>query len=106
MEEISQWAPNDVPEDKRDFCCKARSANEGFIAVAKNLRGFGRSVYRSMDGDRIWNPVRTTPFSLLIQQKWILIQGYDRVYECIAIRKPQELGSYLIQISCTIRTNP
>lgn len=25
----------DVPEEKQDFCCKARSATEGFIAVAK-----------------------------------------------------------------------
>lgn len=45
---------SDVPEEKQDFCRKARSATEGFIAVAKNLRGFGRSLYRGFEGDRIW----------------------------------------------------
>ncbi|MCP3947367.1 MAG: hypothetical protein GY709_11115, partial [Herbaspirillum sp.] len=29
----------DVAEEKQDFCRSARSATEGFIAVAKNLRG-------------------------------------------------------------------
>ena len=45
----------DVPEEKRDFCHRARSATEGFIAVAKNWRGFGRSLYRGFDGDKIWS---------------------------------------------------
>ncbi len=44
----------DVAEEKRDFCQRARSATEGFIAVAKNWRGFGRSLYRGFDGDKIW----------------------------------------------------
>jgi len=43
-----------VDEEKRDFCCRARSATEGFIAVAKNLRGFGRSLYLGLEGDKIW----------------------------------------------------
>ena len=45
---------DDVVEDMRDFCRKARSATEGFIAVAKHLRGFGKSLYRGFQGDRIW----------------------------------------------------
>jgi IS5 family transposase len=44
----------DVAEEKRDFCHRARSATEGFIAVAKNWRGFGRSLYQGFEGDRIW----------------------------------------------------
>lgn len=44
----------DVPEEKQDYCRKARSATEGFIAVAKNWRGFGRSLYRGFNGDKIW----------------------------------------------------
>jgi hypothetical protein len=44
----------DVPEEKQDYCRRARSATEGFIAVAKNWRGFGRSLYRRFEGDRIW----------------------------------------------------
>jgi IS5 family transposase len=46
---------DDVSEEQKDFCCKARSATEGFIAVAKNLRGFGRSLYKGFEGDRIWS---------------------------------------------------
>ena len=46
---------SDVPENKKDYCRKARSATEGFIAVAKNLRGFGRSLYTGLTGDRIWS---------------------------------------------------
>ncbi len=45
----------DVDEINREFCKKARSATEGFIAVAKNLRGFGRSLYRGLEGDRVWS---------------------------------------------------
>lgn len=44
----------DVNEEQQDYCQKSRSATEGFIAVAKNLRGFGKSFYRGIDGDRIW----------------------------------------------------
>ncbi len=45
----------DVDKEEQDYCQKARSATEGFIAVAKNLRGFGCSLYRGIDGDRIWS---------------------------------------------------
>jgi len=41
---------DDVTENKRDHCRKARSATEGFIAAAKNLRGFGRSLYHGLKG--------------------------------------------------------
>ncbi len=55
---------DDVDEDQRDFCCKARSATEGFIAVAKNLRGFGRSLYHRLHGDRIWTLLCQTAYNL------------------------------------------
>jgi IS5 family transposase len=55
---------DDVDESQRDFCCKARSATEGFIAVAKNLRGFGRSLYRRLHGDRIWTLLCQTAYNL------------------------------------------
>ncbi len=45
----------DVDKEEQEYCQKARSATEGFIAVAKNLRGFGCSLYRGIDGDRIWS---------------------------------------------------
>ena len=55
---------DDVDKSQRDFCCKARSATEGFIAVAKNLRGFGRSLYRRLHGDKIWTLLCQTAYNL------------------------------------------
>jgi len=55
---------DDVSCDQKDFCHKARSATEGFIAVAKNLRGFGRSLYRKLKGDRIWTLLCQTAYNL------------------------------------------
>jgi IS5 family transposase len=55
---------DDVDESQRDFCCKARSATEGFIAVAKNLRGFGRSLYRRLHGDKIWTLLCQAAYNL------------------------------------------
>jgi IS5 family transposase len=54
----------DVPEDQQGFCCSARSATEGLIAVAKHLRGFGRSLYRGFTGDRIWSFLCQTAYNL------------------------------------------
>ena len=45
---------SDVSEDQRAYCISARSATEGFIAVAKSVRGFKKSRYRGLEGDRIW----------------------------------------------------
>ena len=45
----------DVVEERQEFCHKARSATEGFIAVAKHWHGFGRSLYRGFKGDQIWS---------------------------------------------------
>ena len=44
----------DVGEPHQETCRQARSATEGFIAVAKHLRGFGRSLYRGLTGATIW----------------------------------------------------
>jgi hypothetical protein len=54
----------DVPEAQQDVCHSARSATEGFIAVAKHLRGFGRSLYRGIQGDRIWSLLCQTAYNL------------------------------------------
>lgn len=55
---------DDVDESQQDFCRKARSATEGFIAVAKHLRGFGRSLYQGLHGDRIWTLLCQTAYNL------------------------------------------
>ncbi|WP_080810114.1 transposase [Desulfamplus magnetovallimortis] len=69
---------DDVSEDKKDFCCKARSATEGFIAVAKNLRGFGRSLYKGFEGDRIWSVLCQTSYNL---KKFILLLQKEKIEE-------------------------
>lgn len=68
----------DVSEKKRDFCCKARSATEGFIAVAKNLRGFGCSLYRGFEGDRIWSLLCQTAYNL---KKFIQLLQAEKIQE-------------------------
>jgi hypothetical protein len=55
---------DDVDESQQDYCHKARSATEGLIAVAKNLRGFGKSLYRRLKGDRIWTLLCQTAYNL------------------------------------------
>ena len=54
----------DVVSEQRDFCHKARSATEGFIAVAKNLRGFGKSLYKRLTGDQIWTRLCQAAYNL------------------------------------------
>ena len=51
-------------EEKRDFCQKSRSATEGFIAVAKNLRGFGKSLWHTLKGHRMWSLICQTAYNL------------------------------------------
>jgi len=55
---------DDVGEDLQDTCLRARSATEGFIAVAKHLRGFGRSLYRGLKGSRIWTLLNQSAYNL------------------------------------------
>jgi hypothetical protein len=69
---------SDVLEESQDFCCKARSATEGFIAVAKNLRGFGCSLYRGFEGDRIWSLLCQTAYNL---KKFIQLLQAEKIKE-------------------------
>jgi IS5 family transposase len=55
---------SDICEEKRPFFLKARSATEGFIAAAKNLRGFGKCLYRGLRGHRIWSRLCQTAYNL------------------------------------------
>jgi len=69
---------SDVAEEKRDHCRKARSATEGFIAVAKNLRGFGRSLWHGLGGHRTWSLICQTAHNL---KKFLQLWDEDRVGE-------------------------
>jgi len=55
---------NDVATDQQEYCCKARSATEGFIAVAKHFRGFGKSLYHRFHGDKVWTLICQTAYNL------------------------------------------
>jgi len=68
----------DVDEEERNYCRKARSATEGFIAVAKNLRGFGKSLYRGIDGDRIWSLLCKVAYNL---KKFLQLYNDEKISE-------------------------
>jgi transposase, IS5 family len=54
----------DVDEAYQTACLSARSATEGFIAVAKNLRGFGQSLYRGLKGATMWTILNQCAYNL------------------------------------------
>jgi hypothetical protein len=54
LDDVFMGHSSDVDETQRETCISASSATEGFIAVAKNLRGFRRSLYRGLKGAKIW----------------------------------------------------
>ena len=68
----------DVAGEKRDFCRKARSATEGLIAVAKNLRGFKRSPWHRLGGHRMWSLICQTAHNL---KKFLQLWDEDRIGE-------------------------
>ena len=55
---------SDVDEAHQETCRQARSATEGFIAVAKHLRGFGRSLYRGLKGATLWTRLSQCAYNL------------------------------------------
>ena len=50
LDNVFMGRSSDVDENQKEACISARSATEGFIAVAKNLRGFRKSLYRNLEG--------------------------------------------------------
>jgi IS5 family transposase len=55
---------SDVDETQQEACRKARSATEGFIAVAKHLRGFARSLSRGLQGATRWTRLSQCAYNL------------------------------------------
>ena len=55
---------SDVEEPQQEACRQARSATEGFIAVAKHLRGFARSLYRGLQGATLWTRLSQCAYNL------------------------------------------
>ncbi len=54
----------DGEEPQQEACRQARSATEGFIAVAKHLRGFARSLYRGLQGAILWTRLSQCAYNL------------------------------------------
>ncbi len=78
VEHVFLGRSEDVAEDRREFCRRARSATEGFIAVAKNWRGFGKSLYRGFSGNRIWTRLCQTAHNL---KKFLQLYREEKVEE-------------------------
>ena len=64
IDQIFLGQSTDVDVEHQDACRKARSATEGFIAVAKHLRGFGCSLYRGLKGAGIWTRLHQCAYNL------------------------------------------
>ena len=64
LEHVFMGRSADVGEPHQETCRQARSATEGFIAVAKHLRGFGRSLYRGLTGATIWTRLSQCAYNL------------------------------------------
>lgn len=55
---------SDVQATQQEACISARSATEGFIAVAKTWRGFARSLYRGLQGTQMWTVLNQCAYNL------------------------------------------
>ena len=61
---VSMGNSSDVDEAHQQEARKARSATEGFIAVAKTWRGFRRSLYRGLQGATLWTLLNQCAYNL------------------------------------------
>jgi len=73
----------DVDEAQQEACRKARAATEGFIAVAKHLRGFGRSLYRGLTGATLWTRLGQCAYNL---QKFLQLYRAEALEESTLIK--------------------
>ena len=73
----------DVDEAHQEACRKARSATEGFIAVAKHLRGFGRSLYRGLHGATLWTRLSQCAYNL---QKFLQLYRAEALEESTLLK--------------------
>jgi IS5 family transposase len=74
---------SDVDEGQQAACRSARSATEGFIAVAKNLRGFGQSLYRGLLGATIWSRLNQCAYNL---KKFLQLYRHEALSEATLMK--------------------
>ena len=73
----------DVEEPQQEACRQARSATEGFIAVAKHLRGFARSLSRGLHGAILWTRLSQCAYNL---QKFLQLYRAEALEESTLIK--------------------
>jgi hypothetical protein len=78
MDYVFMGKSADVDKVHQAACRSARSATEGFIAVAKNLRGFGQSLYRGLVGATIWSRLNQCAYNL---KKFLQLYRHEALSE-------------------------
>src|SRR2546425_7585106 len=83
IDHVFMGRSSDVDEAQQEDCRKARSATEGFIAVAKHLRGFGRSLSRGLQGATRWTRLSQCAYNL---QKFLQLYRAEALEESTLIK--------------------
>ena len=83
IDHVFMGRSSDVDEAQQEDCRKARAATEGFIAVAKHLRGFGRSLYRGLQGATLWTRLSQCAYNL---QKFLQLYRAEALEESTLIK--------------------
>ena len=77
IKSIFMGRTTDGKEENLKDSLSARSATEGFIAIAKNLRGFGKSLYLGLRGDKIWATLNQAVYNLKKVLQLYQEEAYD-----------------------------
>ncbi len=83
IDHVFMGRSSDVEEPQQEACRQARSATEGFIAVAKHLRGFARSLYRGLQGAILWTRLSQCAYNL---QKFLQLYRAEALEESTLIK--------------------
>jgi IS5 family transposase len=83
MDYVFMGKSTDVDEAHQAACRSARSATEGFIAVVKNLRGFGQSLYRGLAGATIWSRLNQCAHNL---KKFLQLYRHEALSEATLLK--------------------
>ena len=64
LDSVFRGKSSDVEDTQKAACLSARSATEGFMAVAKTWYGFGRSLYRGLEGAKMGTLLNQCAYNL------------------------------------------
>jgi len=83
IDHVFMGRSSDVEESQQEACRQARSATEGFLAVAKHLRGFARSLSRGLQGAILWTRLSQCAYNL---QKFLQLYRAEALEESTLIK--------------------